>query len=55
MIRTVYDLCQTLKSSPVKIELDSALYDWLLNSNWDCLLSDKLKNYINNGGKVKRI
>lgn len=51
-IRTIHDLIKELKKNPPKIVLCKGLYEWLLQSNWDCLLSDELKSYINNGGNV---
>ncbi len=54
MITCVHDLIEILKVSPPKIILISNLYDWLLKSNWDCMLSDSLKEYIKKGGIVER-
>lgn len=55
MITNISDLIKVLKTNPSKIMLVSNLYDWLLRSNWDCVLSDELKIYIANGGIVERI
>ena len=54
MITDVYNLIEALKLKPSKIILVSNLYDWLLKSNWDCILSEELKKYILNGGIVER-
>lgn len=51
-IRSVHDLIKELKKNPPKLILCKVLYEWLLQSDWHCLLSDELKNYINNGGIV---
>lgn len=55
MITNIYDLSKALKERPIKIILISNLYDWLLKSDWDCVLGEKLKKYIENGGIVERI
>lgn len=55
MITNISDLIKVLETSPNKIILVSNLYDWLLKSSWNCVLSDKLKDYIKNGGIVERI
>lgn len=55
IINSVCALMEILKTKPKKILLSSNLYDWLLCSNWDCILSDELKFYIQNGGIVERI
>lgn len=55
MITNIHDLSRILKERPIKIILVSNLYDWLLKSDWDCILSEKLKVYIKNGGIVERI
>ena len=54
MITDIHNLIESLKLKPSKIILVSNLYDWLLKSNWDCILSEKLKKYIKNGGIVER-
>lgn len=54
MITNIHDLIKVLNVNPHKIVLVSNLYDWLLKSNWDCILSDNLKEYIKNGGIVER-
>lgn len=53
-ITVISDLIKEIKKNPPKIVLCKSLYDWLLRSNWDCVLSDELKNYIKNGGNVIR-
>lgn len=55
MITNISDLIKILETRPNKIILVSSLCDWLLKSSWDCVLSDKLKDYIKNGGIVERI
>lgn len=55
MITNISDLIKVLETSPNKIILVSSLYDWLLKSSWNCVLSDKLKDYIKNGGIVERM
>lgn len=55
MITNISDLIKVLETSPNKIILVSSLYDWLLKSSWDCVLSDKLKDYIKSGGIVERM
>lgn len=55
MITNIYDLSRILKERPIKIILVSNLYDWLLKSDWDCILGEKLKEYIKNGGIVERM
>ncbi len=55
MITNIHDLIKALKVNSPKIILVSNLYDWLLKSNWDSILSDNLKKYIKNGGIVERI
>nr|DAQ91341.1 MAG TPA: hypothetical protein [Caudoviricetes sp.] len=54
MITDVHNLIEALKLKPSKIILVSNLYDWILKSNWDCILSEELKKYIRNGGIVER-
>lgn len=54
MITDVHNLIEALKLKPSKIILVSNLYDWLLKSNWNCILSEELKKYILNGGIVER-
>ena len=54
MITDIHNLIEVLKLKPSKIILVSNLYDWLLKSNWDCILSEELKKYIKNGGIVER-
>lgn len=54
-IDDIHNLIKTLNGNPKKILLSSDLYDWLLCSNWDCILSEKLKSYIAKDGIVKRI
>lgn len=55
VINDIHSLIKELSTSPKKILLSNNLYDWLLRSNWDCVLSDELKLYIENGGIVERI
>lgn len=52
IVRDVHGLIKKLKSKPKEIILCKSLYEWFLKSNWDCLLSDELKQYIKNGGSV---
>lgn len=54
MIICIHDLIEVLKINPPKIILASNLHDWLLKSDWDCVLSDRLKKYIRQGGTVER-
>ncbi len=54
MITNIHDLIEILKVNPPKIILVSNLYDWFLKSNWDCMLSDRLKEYVREGGIVER-
>lgn len=51
----VKSLVDSLKINPKIIKLDQSLYDWLILSNWDCILKEKLENYISNGGTVEKI
>lgn len=55
VINDIHSLIKELSNNPKKIRLSNNLYDWLLRSNWDCVLSDELKLYIENGGIVQRI
>lgn len=55
IIYNIHDLIEILKTNPKKILLCESLFDWLLCSNWNCVLSDKLKFYIKNGGTVEKI
>ena len=48
-------LLDALKIKPKEIRLEQNLYDWLVLSDWDCILKEELKNYISNGGIVKKI
>ncbi len=48
-------LLDALKIKPKEIRLEQSLYDWLVLSDWDCILKEELKNYISNGGIVKKI
>lgn len=54
MITNLCDLCKTLNLNPSKIILASDIYDWLLKSNWNCIMSNRLKDYIGKGGIVER-
>ena len=54
MITNIHDLIKILKVNPPKIILVSNLYDWLLKSNCNCMLSDRLKEYVREGGIVER-
>lgn len=51
----VKSLVDSLKINPKIIKLDQSLYDWLILSNWDCILKEELQNYIANGGIVEKI
>lgn len=55
IIDNIHDLINSLNDNYKKIFLYSDLYDWLLCSNWNCILSDKLKYYLAHGGIVERI
>ena len=55
IINNIHDLINSLNGNHKSILLSSDLYDWLLCSNWNCVLSDKIKHYIATGGIVKRI
>ena len=52
-IDDIYNLIKILKANPKKILLSTNLYDLLLMSNWNCMVSDELKNYVEKGGKVE--
>lgn len=54
IVSSVHDLIIELKNNPEKIYLSNNLYDWLVLSNWDYLLSDRLKEYMQKGGIVER-
>lgn len=45
MIDNVHDLIIALEEKRKKIILSPTIYDWLLKSNWNCVLSDNLKEY----------
>lgn len=55
IITDIHGLIKALNNKPKKILLSSSLYDWMLRSNWDCVLSEELKKYIENGGIVERV
>ena len=45
VITNVYDLIKSLNDNLDPIYLSYQLYDWLLLSNWNCVLGDNLKSY----------
>lgn len=51
---SVKQLIEALKIKPKIIKLDQTLYDWLILSDWDCILKEELKEYVSNGGIVKK-
>ncbi len=51
----VKQIIDALKIKPKEIRLDQNLYNWLILSDWDWILKEELKNYISNGGVVKKI
>jgi len=52
VITSVCSLIKTIEANK-KIYLSSDLYDWLLCSKWNCVLSDKLKEYMKNNEVVR--
>lgn len=52
VITYVSDLIREIKKQPKEIILCESLYKWLIESDWECLLSDDLKQYIKRGGRV---
>lgn len=46
IINNVHDLMVSINRNTKKIYLDYTLYDWLLLSNWECILSGELKEYV---------
>lgn len=44
-ISDIHSLITYMKTNEKRIYLSSDLYDWLLHSNWNCILSDNLKEY----------
>lgn len=47
-INDIHTLIIAIKKEENPILLSYDMYNWLFNSNWNCVLSDKIKEYSNN-------
>jgi len=45
IINDIHSLIISMKSEDDPIFLSYDMYDWLFFSNWNCVLSDKIKSY----------